>query len=168
MVPKSGKNTKNDSIWNFFYKSPVHWVNSIYTEWVFTRWVENFTKLTNCDNKRSSRRLISTKDVSISPQMELQLFEWFTELRKQDSYEDGDDLRAKAVSIYRQIHTENSPENSSLICSKAWQPFFASTGWLKNFFNRKRLSYRRITTTGRYLPLDSLKRINDFFLEVNN
>jgi hypothetical protein len=40
--------------------------------------------------------------------------------------------------------------------------FKASGGWLRNFLKRKNLVLRRITTTGRDLPTNTLQTVKEF------
>ena len=46
--------------------------------------------------------------------------------------------------------------------------FKSSNGWFYNFLKRRRLSRRRITTSGRPLPDDSLEIIDTYLDSVNN
>ena len=130
---------------------------------ILTRWIKNKEKIFDTKNKRSCSRLRNKIDTSLCSQMELQLKKWLLELWGKDICIDGDTIKSKATEIYNEIHPFGPmPEIGNVICSRDWKEFKASSGWLYNFCNRQDFSYRRITTTGRDLPKDAIKRINDF------
>ena len=100
--------------------------------------------------------------------METELKKWVLEMRECDVCVDGDTIKAKATEIYDNIHPATGPVDLYFndICSKQREAFEASSGWLSNFCRRNSLSYRRITTTGRDLPKNTIDRIQGFYLKV--
>jgi len=100
--------------------------------------------------------------------MEMMVDQWFRDMRKIDACIDGNTIRAKAREIYHEIHPIGPVnEGGNSRCQFPNFPFVASQGWLWNFCKRKLLSFRRISTTGRELPADTLSRINDFYVQVS-
>lgn len=52
--------------------------------------------------------------------------------------------------------------------SLSGKPFMASTGWLNNFCKRKRLTRRKITTSGRPFPVNSVEVLNEWINNIND
>jgi hypothetical protein len=71
----------------------------------------------------------------------------------------GCDLRNDMRELVYKEHPEL--ENSE-------KPFKASNGWLVNFLKRKRLVRRRITTSGRPFPINSVQVLQDWVDNINN
>ncbi len=135
---------------------------------VVTRWVKDKDAIFASKHKRKLKRLQNKKDRCLCPAMEVLVDQWFCSVRAKNSCVDGDTIRSKAREIYNEVHPFGPDnEGGNNMCPLANAPFMASHGWLHNYCKRKMLSYRRISTTGRELPGDTLVRINDFYVEVS-
>jgi len=100
------------------------------------------------------------------PAMENLVKKWVVEQRSKGCCIDGNVLTARAKQCYDEVHPESEPEGFIPVCIKDRNDFKFSRGWLENFLRRRQLVMRRISSTGRDLPLDTLKRINLYFTEV--
>ena len=98
--------------------------------------------------------------------MENLLKSWVVEQRSKGVCIDGRVLTARARQLYDVVHPEPQPENFVAACFKDRKEFKFSRGWLHNFLKRQRLVMRRISSTGRDLPSDTISRINLYFSEV--
>lgn len=98
--------------------------------------------------------------------MENQLKSWVVEQRTKGVCIAGNVLVARAKQLYDEIHPETEPADFESVCSKDRKNFRFSRGWLENFLRRRKLVMRRISSTGRDLPLDTLSRINLYFTEL--
>ena len=133
-----------------------------------TRWIKDKDAIFASKFKRRSKRLGNKVNRCLCPLMEVLVNDWFHEMRSKNSCIDGNTLRSKTREVYNSIHPFGPlKEEGSLQCKIPNTPFRASEGWSSNFLKRKGLSYRRISTTGRELPLDTLDPINDFYLQVS-
>ena len=81
--------------------------------------------------------------------MEQELSSWIENSRAKGACISGFVIRVKALEIMR-AHCRR--DNQPLV-------FLASNGWLFNFLKRNKWVLRRITTTGRDLPLNAIETI---------
>ncbi len=102
----------------------------------------------------------------ICKEMEDRLTEWLHNERSKGACIDSVILRSKAERYYNEIHPLNPPEDFVVTCTKERQPFKCSEGWFQNFLRRNNFALRRISSTGRDLPKDTIKRIGSFYIEV--
>ena len=98
--------------------------------------------------------------------METLLKAWVLEQRSKGVCVDGNVLTARGNQLYDEVHPSPEPEHFVASCFKDKKQFKFSRGWLDNFLKRRQLVMRRISSTGRDLPLDTLNRINLYFREV--
>ena len=90
------------------------------------------------------------------PEMEQELNSWIENGRAKGACLSGFAIRVKALEIMReQCRRDNKP----LV-------FKASAGWLFNFLKRNKWVLRRITTSGRDLPDNSIETILNFLVEM--
>jgi hypothetical protein len=88
--------------------------------------------------------------------MEQELSSWIETARAKGACISGFVIRVKALEIMR----ENCQRNNQPLIFKA------SIGWLLNFLKRNKWVLRRITTSGRDLPDNSIETILNFLVEM--
>ena len=88
--------------------------------------------------------------------MEVQLISWFFAQREAKACVTGLALQSQARLFYDEIHAQDEVHE-----------FQASAGWLTNFLSRHHLTNRRVSSTGRELPKDTLDSIRSFFRNCN-
>jgi len=91
-----------------------------------------------------TRYRVARADMCQHPAMENDLFAWIMDKRASGLCVTAGMIRAEALRLL--------PNGN----------FSASNGWLDRFMKRKRLTIRRITTSGRELPRDAPIQINQF------
>jgi transposase-like protein len=101
-------------------------------------WSKAKDKLEKQSHKRSTYKIETEKDLALFPVMEAELYKWIMEKRAINSVISGTLIKLEAAE------------------------FKASGGWLKNFLRRKNLVLRRITTTGRDLPVNTISIVKEF------
>lgn len=85
------------------------------------------------------------------PELEEQLVDWIEQERARECVITSKSIRNKAIDISRRIYDNTT--------------FLASQGWFENFKRRKKLSFRRISSSGRELGASSLDSIVKFIKE---
>ena len=85
---------------------------------------------------------------------EERLNEWFLEQRDQNNVVSTISLQSKMIELVEEMH----PLESNI--------FKASRGWMQNFMKRRRLAFRRITSSGRELPKNTFEIIKSFLKDV--
>ena len=105
-------------------------------------------------DKRKTRTL--TRRTGFFEAEELKVLSWFNELRLAK-------IPVSGLSIKNEMRI--TVQANHLVLKKK---FTASDGWLHNFLKRRRLTRRRITTSGRPLPDDSLEIIDNYLDDLNN
>ena len=122
---------------------------------IIGEWAKVETKINDTTHKRSTFKVFS--DVKgWWPELENKLFDWFKQKRNEGACVSGKCLQSQAKVFYADIY-----RNSVNV-----KPFEASVGWLLNFLKRKKLVLRRISTTGRDLPVN-IKALTLNFLSSN-
>lgn len=116
-------------------------------------WVKAKDKLENRKNKRSTYKLNCEKDLSQYPLMEAELYKWIVDNRAKGCILSGTIIKLEAQACFKRVYANTKLEAAE---------FKASGGWLRNFLKRKNLVLRRITTTGRDLPTNTLDTIKEF------
>ena len=105
-------------------------------------------------DKRRSRVIVARK--APFEEEETQVLSWFQERRKAKMAVSGVDIQNEMRLLVDKEHPELKKK------------FQASNGWLKNFLKRKHLSRRRITSSGRPFPDDSLEIIEEYLVGINS
>ena len=130
------------------------------------KWLKSKVRLFEEFQKHVRVKMKSVVDRSECPAMECALKAWVIENRTNGVCIDGQVVTAKAAQIYNEIHPEVVPEGFERLCSKARKQMKFSRGWFENFLKRHSFVLRRISSTGRDLPQDTLSRINSYYTEV--
>ena len=99
--------------------------------------------------------------------MENKVFDWVKANRRNGCCISGDAIQKEAILAYNIIHPEVITEEFVSQCNRDRVSFSASRGWLSNFCARKNLVLRRVTTSGRDLPVNVHDIIFDFFKDVS-
>ena len=94
--------------------------------------------------------------------MEVKLKDWIITNRNLGACIDGPTIKAKAQEFFLEINPV--PDETD---QPVYVTFKASCAWLNLFCGRHNFSLRRITTTGRDLPHDSLYRLNEYFHKIS-
>ena len=126
---------------------------------LISKWWKNRDKIDKVKLKRSRFKLKSEKNHAKFPILEVQLFNWITEIRKTGGCVSGCAIQQKAIELYKDIYEKS---NDAII------EFKGSNGWFRNFCKRKDLALRRITTKGREPPKDAVSTIKKFFSTCQN
>ena len=82
---------------------------------------------------------------------------WIIRNRTDEACIDGGTIQSKATEFYLELNPLGTPDR---------QEFNASCGWLSNFCRRYIFSVRRITTTRRDLPHNTLDRLTNFYTNL--
>jgi hypothetical protein len=93
-----------------------------------------------------------------------------TKLRSEGACVSGDSIRKNGVLIYNRIHPdrlETRTDEQLEICSDNRVNFQGSRGCFMNFIKRHNFSYRRVSSTGRDLPADTIKLCYTFYNDVS-
>jgi hypothetical protein len=99
--------------------------------------------------------------------MEFQVKNWINGLRNEGACVSGESIMKQAVLVYRSIHPIGvQTDEQQEICSKDRVNFTGSRGWFQNFMKRNKFSYRRVSTTGRDLPTNTIALCYEFCREV--
>ena len=126
---------------------------------LISQWWKNKDAIVNSILKRKRFRVKSKNDKAAFPDLEKRLMEWFKEKRKEGGCISGKEIQRQALKIF-ETTSHNNLE------------FGASNGWLENFIDRHDLALRRISSTGRDLPKNSVEVLKNFFVtleyKVNN
>ncbi|CAF1107941.1 unnamed protein product [Brachionus calyciflorus] len=126
---------------------------------IVSRWIRNQERIKGMKLKRSTFRCKSVNDLASYPFMENQLIEWIKEKRETGACISGLTIKQKAIELYNSIYMN---------INEASVEFKANNGWLLNFCKRKKLVVRRITTSGRDLPSNTITIIKNFFNTYQN
>ncbi len=119
-----------------------------------------------CDRKRANFRVSKSYKALCLP-MELRVKNWINGLRNEGACVSGEAIMKQAVLIYKGIHPiEEQTVEQQEIFSKARENFTGSRGWFQNFMKRHKFSYRRVSTTGRDLPNNTVELCYEFYKEV--
>ncbi|CAF0967920.1 unnamed protein product [Brachionus calyciflorus] len=123
---------------------------------IISRWKKVESQIFQTKIKRKRCAVKSIIDRSHFPILETQLYSWINEKRHQGICLSIILIKLQAINMFNTIY-KNTPESSL--------EFKASNGWFGNFCYRKNLVLRRITTSGRDLPKNSVEIIKQFFSE---
>ena len=85
-------------------------ITKIYRRYI-SKWIQQRAKIFEAKFKRTSCRIISEKDASICPPMELQLKQWIIDQRNKGVCISGSEIQKKSGQIFNQIHPTNPPAN---------------------------------------------------------
>jgi hypothetical protein len=118
------------------------------------QWVKNKDKIKKSKYKLNSFRINSNKKKGKFGNMESKLDEWIIENRERGGVISGFTIKVKAIEFWRQ--TDQVVD------------FKASDGWLRRFLNRFNYTRRRLTTSGRELPANSLDVIKKWIDDLQN
>lgn len=132
------------------------------------KWIDSKPALMVQHQKHGRKKIKSKKERCECEAMELKLMNWIDTKRNEGVCIDGTSIISRGKQIYDEIHPEIEPPNFFKVCDKARKSFLFSRGWLEKFLERRNYTMRRITSTGRDLPADTLKRINIYYNEVRN
>lgn len=121
-------------------------------------YLANETNFQEQKAKRTSR-IVSSYRTCPYVDEENEVHAWFKTQRAAKIPVAGITIRNEMRSLVEREHPELSANQT---------PFKASIGWFMNFLKRKRLSRRRITTSGRPFPSNSVEILNDWIKEIND
>ncbi len=124
---------------------------------VTSGWIKTKDLLEAQVGKRNRTRLPNTVQRSVCSATEEKLKDWIVLNRVDGACIDGATIKSKAKEFCSELHPIDTPDRIE---------FKASCGWLSNFCNRNRFSVRRITTTGRDLPHNTLDRLASFYTNI--
>lgn len=133
---------------------------------VISGWLKNKDAIQAQQGKRVRTRLPNKNPKCLCPAMELKLKDWIITNRNLGACIDGTLIKSKAKEFYLEINPV--PDETDQPEEPAYITFSASCTWLNLFCSRNNFSLRRITTTGRDLPHDSLDRLNKFFHKISD
>lgn len=102
---------------------------------------------------RTSRGRVQRRHVPPFNDLEDELYKWIVDRRLLGHIVDGNAIRSKA----REIATRTNIGN-----------FKCSSGWLVRFLRRKKLRFRRVTSSGRELPKNANETISTFINLCSN
>jgi hypothetical protein len=123
---------------------------------IIKHWHDKKEELEKSKHKRLRCKLYKNSKCYF-PELETKLYTWAEETRSIGGCLSGVALIRKATEIYNEIYSDAIEKKE----------FNGTSGWLKNFLKRHSLVRRRITTTGRELPTNTLAIIKDFFETCN-
>ena len=118
-------------------------------------WWNKRDKINDCPQKAKRFRLKFTNN-AFFPEMERELSNWIERKRSEGCCISSFVIRVKAMELMQEQCNKNQ-----MACN-----FKASIGWLLNFLRRNKFVRRRITTTGRDLPGNSVEIILNFLTEM--
>ena len=124
---------------------------------VISGWIKSKDLIIGQASKRNRTRLPNKIQKCISHETEKRVKDWIILNRKDGACIDGSSIKSKAKEFYLEQHPLGSPNRKN---------FNASCGWLSNFCRRHNFSVRRITTSGRDLPHDTLDRMACFYTNI--
>jgi hypothetical protein len=107
--------------------------------------------------QRRSRALTNRK--SLFEDEEKEVYEWFKTQR-------GARIPVAGITIQSEMKCLVDREHPELAMNG--KAFMASAGWFSNFCKRMRLSRRRITTSGRPFPTNSVEVLNEWIKDLND
>ncbi len=110
------------------------------------RWIANKKSIEET-HQRNIRNKIRGKNESMYPELDKRLFVFVKEQRESGHIVSGPVLKRKALDIAEEQGYEN---------------FVASGGFILRFLRRHNLRLRRITTSGRYLPTNTLEVVDQW------
>ena len=109
-------------------------------------------------SKKTKRfRVDNEKTRAFFREMEEELSNWIRQNRYLGFCLSGFVIRDKELELFREKFAKENMQGK----------FKASTGWLIIFFKRNKWTSRRITSSGRDLPEDSVETNINFFVELN-
>jgi hypothetical protein len=120
------------------------------------RWWAKRDQITDCPRKSKRFRVEFSTGRAVFPEMERELAAWIESKRSEGCCIGGFVIRVKAMEIMQE-----KCERNNIPCN-----FKASIGWLLNFLRRNKFVLRRITTTGRDLPENSIDTILKFLIDM--
>ncbi|CAF0945799.1 unnamed protein product [Brachionus calyciflorus] len=123
---------------------------------IISRWIKKESRIINTKLKRQRFAVTSERNMAMYPVMENQLSNWIYEKRNQGCCITANSIRSKAIELFTTIY-KNTDESVT--------DFQCSNGWFYNFLKRKNFALRRITTSGRELPKNSISIIKNFFAD---
>ena len=112
---------------------------------IIGKWAKVENKIKDATYKRSTYKVFENVH-GWWPELENKLFDWLKQKRNEGACVSGKCLQSQAKSFYADIYR-------NVVNVK---PFEASNGWFFNFLKRKKLVFRRLTTTGRRTWLGSI------------
>ena len=120
------------------------------------RWWGSRDRLDQTSKKTKRFRVDNIKTQAFFPEIEEELSNWIKENRYLGCCLSGFVIRVKSLEL------------SNEKCSKenVHGKFKASVGWLLKFLKRNKWVSRRITSSGRDLPENSIETIIDFFVKM--
>ena len=114
-------------------------------------WVKQKDDIAEISYKRRKTRV--TKKIHAKfPEIEQSLLEWFDQERAQNRCVSGPALKSKALQLHRLLYPNDINQFS----------FQASDGWLGGWLDRFNKTFRRVTKTGRDLPINYSQTIANF------
>ncbi|CAF0902923.1 unnamed protein product, partial [Brachionus calyciflorus] len=125
---------------------------------IISRWKRLEPRILENKKKRQRRCVKSLVDRCQFPILETNLFNWITDKRSQGICLSGLSIKLQAMQLFKTIY-ENTPESNI--------EFKASNGWFENFCTRKDLVLRRITSSGRDLPKNTIDILKQFFSDCS-
>ena len=134
---------------------------------ILKNWMDSKERILEAPFKRKLFKLPSLIDQCICTSMENKVFDWVKANRRNGCCISGDAIQKEAILAYNIIHPEVITEEFASQCNRDRVSFSASRGWLNNFCARKNLVLRRVTTSGRDLPVNVHDIIFDFFKDVS-
>ncbi len=130
-------------------------------------WLKKRTEISEEVNKHLRFKTKPSNTKCMCDEMERRLTVWLQAEREKGACIDSVILRSKGEQFYNEIHQLNPPVDFVPTCPKDRNEFKFSQGWFCNFLKRNGLALRRISSTGRDLPRDTLLRIASFYKEVS-
>jgi transposase-like protein len=110
-------------------------------------WIASKEKIKSTTMKTTRSKAKRKPVESVHPEMEMQLHSWIKTVRLSGGCVDGKTIQTKALQMMKDDKS-----------------FTASRGWLMRFLQRKRLTLRRITTTGRAPPKNMRSIVQNFIM----
>ncbi|CAF1149533.1 unnamed protein product, partial [Brachionus calyciflorus] len=123
---------------------------------LISKWIKLEPTILSTKLKCKKYAVPSSTNKSHFPTMETHLYNWIMENRIKGVCLSGTVIKAKAAEFYHQYYVLTNQSNVE---------FKSSSGWFTNFCKRKNLVLRRITTSGRDLPYNTIEIVRIFFTE---
>lgn len=116
------------------------------------------------EDGRSNSRHVKAKGVGLWPAVEERLLIWFRGVRDQRLAVSIQDIKERAASIFEDWwNALPQDERQGLIQSRpVFHEFHASDGWVHNFMDRKKVSFRKVNKNTTTLPADAAIRVQQF------